>query len=72
MRTTVRKYRTNPTDNGNAICEGFSSSTQAQRFLTRHGLTQNLFRLGRHLMQAVNYQIVRTRSFQVWKEGVCA
>jgi len=32
---------------------GFSSSTQAQRFLTLHGLTQNLFRLGRHLRQAV-------------------
>jgi putative transposase len=27
----------------------FSSSSQAQRFLTIHGLTQNLFRLGRHL-----------------------
>jgi len=27
---------------------GLSSSTQAQRFLTLHGLTQNLFRHGRH------------------------
>lgn len=27
---------------------GFSSSTRAQRLLTLHGLTQNLFRLGRH------------------------
>jgi len=26
---------------------GFSSSTQAQRFLALHGLTQNVFRLGR-------------------------
>jgi putative transposase len=51
---------------------GFSSSKQAQQFLTLHGLTQNLFRLGRHLMQAVNYRILRTRSFQVWKESVCA
>jgi putative transposase len=31
---------------------GFASGQQAQRFLTLHGLTQNLFRLGRHLMQA--------------------
>ena len=30
---------------------GFSSAQEAQRFLTLHGLTQNLFRLGRHLMQ---------------------
>ncbi len=51
---------------------GFASSTQAQRFLTLHGLTQNLFRLGRHLMQAVNYRILRTQAFQVWKESVCA
>jgi len=51
---------------------GFSSSIQAQRFLTLHGLTHNLFRLGRHLMQAVNYRILRTQAFQVWKEAVCA
>ena len=51
---------------------GFSSSPQAQRFLTLQGLTQNLFRLGRHLMQAVNHRIVRAQAFQVWKEAVCA
>ncbi len=51
---------------------GFASSTQAQRFLTLHGLTQNLFRLGRHLMQAVNYRILRAQAFQAWKEAVCA
>ena len=51
---------------------GFSSATQAQRFLTLHGLTQNIFRLGRHLMQVVNYRILRTQAFQVWKEAVCA
>jgi putative transposase len=51
---------------------GFSSSTQAQRFLALHGLTQNLFRLGRHLTQAVNYRQLRTQSFLVWKESVCA
>jgi len=50
---------------------GFSSSTHAQRFLTLHGLTQNLFRLGRHLMQAVNYRLLRTQAFQVWQDAVC-
>ncbi len=50
---------------------GFASSTQAQRFLTLHGLTQNLFRLGRHLMQAVNHRILRAQAFQVWEEAVC-
>jgi len=51
---------------------GFSSSPQAQRFLTLHGLTQNLFRLGRHVMPAANYRLLRTQAFQVWKEAVCA
>ncbi len=50
----------------------FSSSKQAQQFLTLHGLTQNLFRLGRHLMQAVNYRLLRTQSFQIWQDVVCA
>ena len=51
---------------------GFSSSTQAQKFLILHGLTQNLFRLSRHLMQAVNYRLLRTQAFQVWQEAVGA
>ncbi len=50
----------------------FSSARQAQRFLTLHGLTQNLFRLGRHLMQGVNYRLLRTQAFRVWREAVCA
>jgi putative transposase len=51
---------------------GFASSTQAQRFLTLHGLIQNLFRLGRHLIQAINYRILRARAFQIWQGVVCA
>lgn len=51
---------------------GFASSTQAQRFLTRHGLTQNLFRLGRHLIQTVNHRFLRTQTFQILKDAVCA
>lgn len=50
----------------------FRSSDQAQRLLTRHGLTQSLFRLGRHLMRAVPYQLFRTQEPQVWPEAVCA
>ncbi len=54
-----------PTRQRERHMRGVFSSTQAQRFLTLHGLTQNLFRLGRHLMQAVNYRILRTQAFQV-------
>ena len=61
-----------PTRQQESHMRGFASLLQAQRFLTLHGFTQNLFRLGRHLMQAVNYRLWRTQSFQVWKESVCA
>ena len=60
-----------PTRQRERHMRGFFSSTQAQKFLTLHGLTQNLFRLGRHLMQAVNYRLLRTQAFQIWKETVC-
>jgi len=60
-----------PTRQRERHMRGFSSSTQAQRFLTLHGLTQNLFRLGRYLIQAVNYRLLRTQAFQVWQEAVC-
>ncbi|MDR4481959.1 MAG: hypothetical protein R3B95_01660 [Nitrospirales bacterium] len=37
-----------------------------------HGFTQSLFRLGRHLMQPVNYRLLRAQAFQVWRETACA
>ena len=61
-----------PTRQRERTMRGFRSSDEAERFLTLHGLTQNLFRLGRHLMQAVNYRLLRARAFQVWQEAVCA
>ena len=50
---------------------GFASSTQAQQLLTMHGLTQNLFRLGRHLMQAVTYRLYERRRSDLAGRGVC-
>jgi putative transposase len=61
-----------PTRQRERAMRGFRSSDQAQRFLTLHGLTQNLFRLGRHLMQVVNYRLLRIQAFQVWQDVVCA
>jgi putative transposase len=61
-----------PTRLGERVMRGFKSPAQDQRFLTLHGLTQNLFRLGRHLIQAVNYRLLRTQAFQVWQDVVCA
>ena len=43
----------------------FTSAAHAQRFLSVHGLVQNLFRVGRHLLRAVHHRSLRTRSFRV-------
>ncbi len=61
-----------PTRQRERAMRGFKAPAQAQRFLILHGMTQNLFRLGRHLMQAVNYRLLRTQAFQVWQDVVCA
>ena len=50
----------------------FKSAAHAQRFLSVHGLVQNLFRVGRHLLRAVTHRMLRTRSFVVWHEVTCA
>jgi putative transposase len=45
---------------------GFKSAGQAQRFLAVHGIVQNLFRLGRFLLRAAFYRLLRDRSFREW------
>jgi len=59
-----------PTRLRERIMRGFKSAVQAQRFLTLHGLVGNLFRLGRHLMRAENYRLLRDRSFATWNQVV--
>ena len=41
----------------------FFRTIRAQRFLSVHGLVQNLFRTGRHLMRAVHHRLLRERAF---------
>ena len=50
----------------------FKSAAHVPRFLSVHGLVQNLFRVGRHLLRAANHRLLRTRSFYVWHEVTCA
>ncbi len=50
----------------------FKSSAQAQRFLSVHGIIQNLFRVGRHLLRAANQRMLRARAFLVWNAVTCA
>ncbi len=46
----------------------FKSPRHVQRFLSVHGPINNLFRMGRHLMQAVHYRLYRDRAFTTWRE----
>ncbi len=49
----------------------FKSQGQAQRYLSYHGVANNLFRLSRHLMQAKHYRVFRDRSFSEWMQVSC-
>jgi putative transposase len=42
---------------------GFKSAAHLQRFASVHGVVQNLFRVGRHLLRSVHHRLLRTRSF---------
>ena len=51
---------------------GFTSAVHAQRFLHVHGVIQNPFRVGRHLLRAVHHRMLRARAFTVWAEVTAA
>ena len=50
----------------------FKSPGHAQRFLSVHGLVQNLFRVGRYLLQARHNRELRGRAFLTWDAVTCA
>jgi putative transposase len=50
----------------------FKSSTQAQRFLSAHGMIYGHFRQRRHLMAADAYRRARARAFRIWRQETCA
>jgi len=61
-----------PTRRRERQMQRFKSAGQAQRFLVVHGLVQNLFRVGRHLLRAVNHRLFRQHAFVEWNEVVAA
>jgi len=76
---STRQYENNraevshqPTRQRERQMRRFTSAAHAQRFLSVHGLVQNLFRVGRHLLRAVHHRVLRTRSFRAWDEVTCA
>ena len=50
----------------------FKSIAQAQCVLAVHGQVQNLFRVGRNLLKARHYRLLRDRAFAQWSEATCA
>ncbi len=48
----------------------FKSIVQAQRFLGVHAVVYNLFNLGRHLISANHFRLIRMRAFASWKSAV--
>ncbi len=76
---STRQYENNraevshqPTRQRERQMRRFKSAAHAQRFLSVHGLVLNLFRVGRHLLQAAHYRLLRTRSLLIWQEVTCA
>ena len=50
----------------------FKSAAHVQRFASVHGLVQNLFRVGRHLLRSAHHRLLRRRAFHVWDAVTCA
>ncbi len=50
----------------------FKSAAQLQRFASVHGVVQNLFRVGRHLLRAAHHRLLRTRALVEWEAVTCA
>jgi len=48
----------------------FKSVYQVQRFVDVHAAVSNLFNLGRHLVAAGHYRMLRQRAFASWDEAV--
>ena len=46
----------------------FKSLRHVQRFLSVHSPINNLFRIGRHLMQAPHYRLFRDQAFVTWQD----
>ena len=59
-----------PTRVRERVMRRFKSVAQAQRFLGVHSAVYNLFNLGRHLISANHYRLIRLRAFASWKNAV--
>ncbi|MBV8505580.1 MAG: IS6 family transposase [Alphaproteobacteria bacterium] len=61
-----------PTRRRERQMQRFKSPTQAQRFLSAHGMIYGHFRPRRHLMAVDAYRRARARAFRIWRQETCA
>ena len=61
-----------PTRHRERQMRGFTSIAHLQRFASVHGVLQNLFRVGRHLLRTAHQRALRTRAFAEWNVVTCA
>ena len=76
---STRQYENNraevshqPTRQRERQMRRFKSAAHLQRFAPVHGVVQNLFRVGRHLLRAAHHRLLRTRAFTEWQVVACA
>ena len=50
----------------------FTSPAQRQQVAAVHGVGQNLFRVGRHLLRSLHDRQLRTRALAEWNAVTCA
>ena len=50
----------------------FTSAAHVQRFASVHGVVQNLFRVGRHLLRSRHHRVLRRWAFVEWDAATCA
>ena len=76
---STRQYENNraelshqPTRQRERQMRRFKSAAHLQRFASVHGIVQNLFRVGRHLLRAVHHRLLQTQAFVAWNAVTCA
>ena len=76
---STRQYENNraevshqPTRQRERQMRRFKSAAHLQRFASVHGVVQNLFRVGRHLLRSTYHRLLRTRAFLAWDAVTCA
>jgi putative transposase len=61
-----------PSRQGERQMRRLKSAAHVQRFTFVHGLVQNLFRVGRHLLRSAHHRLLRRRAFLEWQAVTCA